>query len=780
MVNSNSGGSLPSAKALSAFLKIDDNDNRNGSDTADSVLSARIQSIQNAQTSATQQTGSVATQLMNMSSPQNTGSAPAVQQTVQTVTTPTQTTTTTPSAPVVTDTTITLDAQKSDFGGKMTSFSKNGIHITFEDPDHTGGKTPGTMTWIDTGKAAPGFGIGGNGNKTKDTGAETVTVGLDEAADILAISLVDHGTKNSDDNVIFKIYQESGDVTELTMTLDSNAPEKVTTFTFDSDDYSDGSAITQVVFYSTSNLGGGHGEASFLIGGVEARYGGVVQPPPPPPPPTGDDPVFIVANNVDDVDSSQVPYIVADGVTGPNFGIIQGGDNHDVLVGDAGGAYTLNPPPVDFNVVMMLDVSGSMYSTMADGRTRLDHLVDAVQNLITDFNSYDNGEIMVHLVPFDTTAWGMATYTVTNDADFTSAMAHLDSLTPGGVTNYESALQTGINWLQSGNAIPGAITTSYFVSDGFPNYAVDDATGGYVSAYLSTDPLTAMEHIQGLDGSNEIADIQSLSDEVVGVGINIGYSITNLDQIDSDGSAINVTSPDQLTQAFKDSNPLNKLDPIGDDVINGGNGVDFIFGDALYTDDLAALHNLGTQAGTGWQVFEKLEAGESATNPNWTRADTLDYLKNNGEELMQESIDQEGEKRIIGNDTLNGGAGDDYIFGQEGNDIITGGLGNDTIYGGHGADTFLFEAIADAGDIIKDFSISKGDVIDLSQIVTAYDPLQHSLDDFVHVTESGGDTVISVDAAGTGNQANAVDLVTLENITGLDVADLVNNDALIA
>ena len=94
------------------------------------------------------------------------------------------------------------------------------------------------------------------------------------------------------------------------------------------------------------------------------------------------------------------------------------GHHHRVgagLVGDAGGAYTLNPPPVDFNVVMMLDVSGSMSALMTDGRTRLDHMVDAVENLLTDFNGYNNGEIMVHLVPFATVAI-VAVFTVVDQS----------------------------------------------------------------------------------------------------------------------------------------------------------------------------------------------------------------------------------------------------------------------------------------------------------------------------------------------------------------------------
>ena len=665
-----------------------------------------------------------------------------------------------------TDTTISLDAQKSDFGGKMTSFSKNGITITVEDPDHTDGHTPGTMTWIDTGKAAGGIGMLGNGNKGKDTGAENITIDLDDAANSLDISLVDHGSKNSDDSITFQIYQEgNSSPTEVTLTLDSNAPDKVTTFSFDASDYGDGSAITQVVLYSTSNTPGGVGEASFLIGGIEATYGDAQPIPVPAPAPTPvDDPVFIVASNLDDTDRSQANYIVGDG-----FGAINGGSNNDILIGDVGGGYSVAPAQIDFNVVMMIDTSGSMMSTFSDGTTRLDKLVDAVENLITDFNAYDNGDIMVHFVPFDTMAWGMQTFTVTNDTDFSDAVTYLNLLTPGGVTNYESALQTGIDWLQGNEPISGAITTSYFISDGWPNYAVDDTTGLPLYTYSST--YSAMEEIQGLDGSNEIAEIQSLSNEVIGVGINTVSA--NLDQIDSSGSSINVTTPTQLSQAFADSNPLNKLDNIGDDLINGGDGQDYIFGDALYTDDLAVLHNLGTIEGAGWEVFELLETGSSASNPNWSHDDTLNYIVNNTDELMQESIDQEGEVRVIGNDVIHGGAGDDFIFAQEGNDIITGGLGNDTIYGGGGADLFVFESILDGIDHIADFSSSQGDMLDFSSLLTGYDPLQNTIDDFVFATQSNGNTTISIDMTGSGNIATAQDFAILDNVANFDLNSVI-------
>ena len=747
------------SKGLGKGLDNDDNNNDSNS-FASSLMSSSSFS--------TGSSAAVSTTTLNYSSPSTVYQPSSVSQMLN-VNSPA---TITQPAALDTDTTISLDAQKSDFGGKMTSFSKNGINITVEDPDHTDGHTPGTMTWIDTGKAAGGIGMLGNGNKTKDTGAENVTIALDDAANTLDISLVDHGSKNSDDSITFQVYQEgNSSPTEVTLTLDSNAPDKVTTFSFDASDYGDGSAITQVVLYSTSNTPGGVGEASFLIGGIEATYGDVSTTPAPAPDPVPapdltpvDDPVFIVASNLDDKGNSEANYIVGDG-----FGAINGGDNNDIIVGDVGGGYSVNPAQVDFNVVMMMDTSGSMSSTFSDGTTRLDRLVDAVENLITDFNGYDNGDIQVHFVPFDTTAWGMQTFTVTNDTDFSDAITYLNLLTPGGVTNYESALQTGISWLEGNDPISGAITTSYFISDGWPNYAIDDATG--LLSYSYTSSFTAMEEIQGLDGSNEIEEIQTLSDDVIGVGINT--SSANLDLIDSSGSAITVTNPTQLSQAFAESNPLNKLDNIGDDIINGGAGSDYIFGDALYTDDLAVLHNLGTIDGAGWEVFELLEAGSSSSNANWSHDDTLSYIVNNTDELMQESIDQEGAIRVIGSDVIHGGAGDDFIFAQEGNDTITGGLGDDIIYGGGGADLFVFESILDGVDHIADFSSSEGDMLDFSSIITGYDPMQHSIDDFVMMSQSNGSTTISVDVTGSGNAALAQDFAILDNVVNVDLSGIV-------
>ena len=69
-----------------------------------------------------------------------------------------------------------------------------------------------------------------------------------------------------------------------------------------------------------------------------------------------------------------------------------------------------------------------------------------------------------------------------------------------------------------------------------------------------------------------------------------------------------------------------------------------------------------------------------------------------------------------------GGIGDDILYGDTGSDSLTGGSGADSLFGGSGADTFFFSSTDDSGiessarDIIKDFSSTESDKIDLSAI----------------------------------------------------------------
>jgi hypothetical protein len=96
------------------------------------------------------------------------------------------------------------------------------------------------------------------------------------------------------------------------------------------------------------------------------------------------------------------------------------------------------------------------------------------------------------------------------------------------------------------------------------------------------------------------------------------------------------------------------------------------------------------------------------------------------------------------------------------------------MHGGGGADTFVFETASAFSDIdvIRDFSVGDGDVLDLTDILdTVYDPMTDAIADFVEFTESSGSTFLSVDRDGAGGTYSMAQIIKLENVTGLASPD---------
>ncbi len=144
-----------------------------------------------------------------------------------------------------------------------------------------------------------------------------------------------------------------------------------------------------------------------------------------------------------------------------------------------------------------------------------------------------------------------------------------------------------------------------------------------------------------------------------------------------------------------------------------------------------------------------------------------------------------------GADTVNAGYGNDILYGEGGNDTLNASFGDDILYGGAGldamsgatgADTFVFQAASAFSNIdtISDFNTSQTDALDLSDVISLYDPLTDAITDWVEFTTSGSNTVVKVDQDGTGSTYSLTQIATLTGVTGLtDEAALVTNGNLI-
>ncbi len=172
-----------------------------------------------------------------------------------------------------------------------------------------------------------------------------------------------------------------------------------------------------------------------------------------------------------------------------------------------------------------------------------------------------------------------------------------------------------------------------------------------------------------------------------------------------------------------------------------------------------------------------------ATTGNDTQTDTSSASTIFGRQGNDTINGMGGNDRIhggSGNDVLRGGDGNDTVHGGIGNDWIYGDLGIDTLYGGSGTDRFTF-ALNGSVDTVRDFKKSEGDILDIDNILTNYDPLTQAITDFVRITESGSNSFLDIDANGGAN--SFVRVAQLSGVTDLisgSTSTLAELNALIA
>jgi len=307
-----------------------------------------------------------------------------------------------------------------------------------------------------------------------------------------------------------------------------------------------------------------------------------------------------------------------------------------------------------------------------------------------------------------------------------------------------------------------------------------------------------MSQVTGTDTTGHEQDntdeVQILEDqfgptEAIGIALGSASAIDNLNEMENESRssspdvANNITTANELIGVLQDLNPLTALASTGNDTINGGAGNDFIFGDSVFTDTLAAAEGLTADEGSGWQVFTDLESGMGMVTAGWDRDDTINYIRDNHPGIGAES-EKGGVGRAGGNDIIDAGAGNDIVYGQEGDDIIEGGSGDDYLVGGSGADTFVWRAAESGTDVVNDFSTAEGDILNIADLLVGEEALDHSTDALLAAGLDGDYISISIDANatitlfgdGTGSGTPANDQI-IE--TGFDTTGFTDSAAVI-
>jgi Ca2+-binding RTX toxin-like protein len=151
------------------------------------------------------------------------------------------------------------------------------------------------------------------------------------------------------------------------------------------------------------------------------------------------------------------------------------------------------------------------------------------------------------------------------------------------------------------------------------------------------------------------------------------------------------------------------------------------------------------------------------------------YLVNVVEELIGNGQSNDSDLDIHGGlykNTLTGGLGDD---------ILNGGLGFDTLTGGDGGDTFVFDAdaLSDAvnngiQDLIADYDILEGDVVDLSALLEGQVVTDANEASYVKMDATG--TVLEVDIDGAGSDHGFVEIAQFSAAPGAEALKILVDD----
>nr|WP_319022806.1 Ig-like domain-containing protein [Halomonas sp. S3-1-8] len=215
-----------------------------------------------------------------------------------------------------------------------------------------------------------------------------------------------------------------------------------------------------------------------------------------------------------------------------------------------------------------------------------------------------------------------------------------------------------------------------------------------------------------------------------------------------------VNTADELDVALKQGSEDLERAEVGDDILNGGEGDDLLFGDAIYTDHLdweGRDWNGDMPEGSGYKALTAYLEHELGRAPG--NAELYDYISKNFESL----IDPDPQK-----------GGDDTLIGGPGNDMLIGGLG---------ADTFKWE-FADQGtvnkpaeDQVMDFTRGvfgqedQADRLDLADLLQGES--SDTIDQFIHAEQDGSDTILHIKSQGglAEDNSNADQRVVLKDVS---------------
>ncbi|MEG1399837.1 MAG: VWA domain-containing protein, partial [Acinetobacter sp.] len=457
---------------------------------------------------------------------------------------------------------------------------------------------------------------------------------------------------------------------------------------------------------------------------------------------------------------------------------ITGDSGEDILVGDYGGIKTNFVPAQDYNVSIVLDLSGSMDYELnyEDGKSRLDIVKSGLKHFVQKMVDHD-GLINLQFSTFSGDLGDERIFNIVNSSNIESVFKYIDELVADSNTQPHLGFNKANEWFK--NISNGYENQTYYLTDGNPSTSLEVID-------LAFAPLAEKSKVFAVGISEDV--YLSNVERYDNTDISGNKIVGNWDGDLNHGTAQQFTEADKLIAYLIGGSENFVPADVGNDIVKGGAGDDILFGDAMNTDWITGLDSLQYPKYSGYsKLIAHLKATETG-GAEPTQQEVYDFVKANYMKLIEaDAADPNikgGNDIIYGgsaNDIIIAGAGNDRIYGGSGDDIISTGRGDDTIVydvlnaadatGGNGTDTWVDYAANDKIEFRADFF--EGLLADKSNI-----------SEYIKVEDVNGKAVLKLDRDGdAGNNGGTThdwaDLLIIEGKTALELQDLINNQIII-
>ncbi|MEZ5902035.1 MAG: Ig-like domain-containing protein [Alphaproteobacteria bacterium] len=419
-------------------------------------------------------------------------------------------------------------------------------------------------------------------------------------------------------------------------------------------------------------------------------------------------------------------------VSATDTDIIEGGAGTDILqiIVDSAMAASSSFQNDIINLQEAIDLGNSYaFSSLSLTVSNVEHLY-----ILTDFTGLYSPVMAVDdNITVSNNSVHNLTFIINNDLNFSDGSISVKSLTASDNGNVILNNDGTITYVSDLNFM-GVDSFDYTITDAKGHTSTATVTLNITSSSNVINGTTSSDTLNGTSGFDMINGLEG-NDTIHG-----GDSDDILDGGSGHDSVYGEAGDDTLLYTTTISGSSEN------DVYDGGAGIDTMdysgFGYAVYIDTIYSGADVST-------MYLNYVVGGGGT---WRYLGEVDNIENFILTNHSDVIYHDDNANI-----LKGLDGNDRLLARGGDDILYGGDGYDRLWGGTGADTFVFELNSAFNDVdsIEDFSLSEGDMIDISNLLINYDPASNNIVDFVQIT-SGGAILVDSD----GGADNFVQIAT--------------------